>query len=357
MDREDILKALHKNVELIRTAGAKRVAYTKVQKRIEEKQNQQPPEPPVCQQIPQPVPPEIIPKTKFNKWIGFGPFVVTLLLLIIPYDFILCICSLIWIPVYAWLIQDKKEKEIKRIQSSPTYQQQYQLLLQEHQRQQELANQQYAEAKAVYDQQTLPQFEAARKQAIDELTQQLPALKEEADRAQKEIRDFYEGEGSFIPEKYRRDKTPMYANHLIKYMEEEKVSFEEALEIEAAETKRMMAPLLESRPQQQYYEEPDYDYYDEPSQSSYGSGGRSFIRDAAAVAVGTAVGNRISDKRRRREQEERDRRFEDEQRRKDSEERHRRAVASQIEWDRVKKLNDERRRKGLPELPLPHREW
>lgn len=97
--------------------------------------------------------------------------------------------------------------------------------------------------------------------------------------------------------------------------------------------------------------------YDEADEYSGGDSGHSFIRDAAAVAVGTAVGNRISDKRRRREQEERDRRFEDEQRRKDSEERHRRAVASQREWERVKKLNDERRRKGLPELPLPDREW
>ena len=49
--------------------------------------------------------------------------------------------------------------------------------------------------------------------------------------------------------------------------------------------------------------------------------------------------------------------YEREQWQRDQEERHRRAVQSQREWDAVKKANEERRRKGQPELPLPPRFW
>ena len=46
----------------------------------------------------------------------------------------------------------------------------------------------------------------------------------------------------------------------------------------------------------------------------------------------------------RRQQEERERR-------------HQAAVESQRQWRAVKEANDERRRKGQPELPLPPRTW
>ena len=81
------------------------------------------------------------------------------------------------------------------------------------------------------------------------------------------------------------------------------------------------------------------------------------MRDTASVAAGVVIGNSISDKRRRKEMEELERKRQDEADRRARAERHRRAVESQIEFDRVKKLNEERRRKGQPELPLPPREW
>lgn len=80
------------------------------------------------------------------------------------------------------------------------------------------------------------------------------------------------------------------------------------------------------------------------------------LKDILKIAVGTAIGNRaiVNEEKRRAEYEkERDLR----EQAKERERRHREAVESQRNWDAVKKANDERRRKGQPELPYPPRKW
>lgn len=80
------------------------------------------------------------------------------------------------------------------------------------------------------------------------------------------------------------------------------------------------------------------------------------LKDILKIAVGTAIGNSaiVNEEKRRAEYEkERDLR----EQAKERERRHREAVESQRNWDAVKKANDERRRKGQPELPYPPRKW
>lgn len=304
MSREEELKLLYRARDLISDLTQKRIACSSLEKQLEAKQSEQPPEPPVLQHLQQPAPPTIVPTTKFNKWIAFLPFGISIVLVSASFIFftlpMLCIA---WIFIYYFAIYSKQqENEIKNTQNSPAYQQQYQVMLQEYQRQQESANQQFAEEKTIYEQQTLPQFEATRQQAIEELNQQLVAAQSEFEIAKKKFDDFRTNERGIIPEKYIREKTPMYINHLIQYMEDSDISLEEAIKKEEDRTTFdfYQHQVVEQRQyRQQYYDDSDYYDYEEPSRSS---GGHGFVRDVAAVAVGTAIGNGLSDRHRKKQQ-------------------------------------------------------
>ena len=100
-------------------------------------------------------------------------------------------------------------------------------------------------------------------------------------------------------------------------------------------------------------------YYEEAPRSS--SGG--FIRDVASTAIGASIANRGIEKemkRQREADERRERQEKEDRKRREFEERERKreeAYQSQREWRAVQKANEERRRKGQPELPLPPRKW
>lgn len=257
--------------------------------------------------------------------------------------FIVFMASLIWIPIYYLVIySEKRRKEADAIQNSPAYQQQYQALLQEQQRQKEVENQKYLAAKEVYESKTLPEFEAEKQRNIAEYEQRLSEAAEKLEAAEKKLAKFWTSEAAaIIPREYRDWKS---IKRIKNVMQDNDVDIAEAIELINIRDQAQNEPAPQPHYEPQGYEQP-------PQRRS------SFVRDTASVAAGVVIGNSISDKRRRKEMEELERKRQDEADRRARDERHWRAVESQIEFDRVKKLNEERRRKGQPELPLPPREW
>ena len=151
---------------------------------------------------------------------------------------------------------------------------------------------------------------------------------------------------------------------------------QEAIELEREKLKKIEEEQRRIREQQQiqrenelsqennnYYSVSDWGFDDVAYRSydieqEYNSrnteGGGSFLRDVAANAIGASIANRGIKKeleRQRKEANERERARLEEEDRKKREAAHR----SQVEWENVRKANEERRRKGLPELPYPDR--
>lgn len=132
---------------------------------------------------------------------------------------------------------------------------------------------------------------------------------------------------------------------LVKKEEERKARFTARIMEDIHAQERM------SQPRASY----DEGYYDDGGSSS----GPGFLSSVAMGAVGTAIGTRGIRKELReqtkmmRKQEREEERKAEERRRYD--EKYERARQSQREFDAVRKANEERRRKGQPELPLPPR--
>ncbi len=99
---------------------------------------------------------------------------------------------------------------------------------------------------------------------------------------------------------------------------------------------------------QRYREE--HQCYEETHSDNSGGG---FLSNAAATAAGIAIANKINNRKLKEEQEERDKRAAATAR----EERSRKAFESRQLRDSVIKANQERRRKGQPELPIPPADW
>ncbi|SFL05513.1 TPR repeat [Lachnospiraceae bacterium KH1T2] len=122
---------------------------------------------------------------------------------------------------------------------------------------------------------------------------------------------------------------------------------------EEEERRRRFEQLNREYEQQEakYAQMQDDRYY---GQDSGGSGLGGFVRDVAATAIGSSIANHGIKKELRRQREEEERR--EKERRAEEDMRKREAAhRSQIEWENVRRANEERRRKGQPELPYPHR--
>lgn len=343
MDQQEQFKIISEARTLTSEVKQMQFKVNALKDALKSERAEQPPTPPVCIQVPPPSPPAITPTVKFNYWAAFLPSGISLLLILVPFMFIVFMASLIWIPIYYLVIySEKRRKEADAIQNSPAYQQQYQALLQEQQRQQEVENQKYLAAKEVYESKTLPEFEAEKQRNIAEYEQRLSEATEKLAAAEKKLAKFWTSEAAaIIPREYRDWESIKTIKNV---MQDNDVDIAEAIELIHIRDQAQNEPAPQPYYEPQGYEQP-------PQRRS------SFVRDTASVAAGVVIGNSISDKRRRKEMEELERKRQDEADRRARSERHRRAVESQIEFDRVKKLNEERRRKGQPELPLPPREW
>ncbi len=95
-------------------------------------------------------------------------------------------------------------------------------------------------------------------------------------------------------------------------------------------------------------------------QNYYNSSNNGTGKGIISTAIGTAIGShqvkKSVDNQTKFMREEAERQ-QQEARRAEYNRKHEEALRSQREWEAVKKANEERRRKGLPELPLPPRSW
>lgn len=108
---------------------------------------------------------------------------------------------------------------------------------------------------------------------------------------------------------------------------------------------------IEYEPQESYGSTQE-DLYHERDGRSSGSG--SFLRGVAATAIGASIANRgikkeLEIQRKEEQAREKSRTEEDDRRKREA------AHRSQVEWREIDRINKERRRKGLPELPYPER--
>ncbi len=133
----------------------------------------------------------------------------------------------------------------------------------------------------------------------------------------------------------------------------------EISEAEKNEAKRFIREAMAASGFEQYSENREeyaddgyYSSYDDSYgyESSNGSSG-FFSSLAASFIANQGVKKAIKEQTATME------RIERERKNRENEERSRRARQSQIEWENVRKANMERRRKGLPDLPYPHREY
>ena len=80
------------------------------------------------------------------------------------------------------------------------------------------------------------------------------------------------------------------------------------------------------------------------------------LGDILKIAAGVAIGNSSSvNEEKKQTQLMKEQAIREKQ--QVAEARHQAALESQRQWRAVKKANEERRRKGLPELPYPPRTW
>ena len=369
MNQNEQLQILKRAYSLMAAVRKTRDTVDKVKSDIKTKESEQPPAPPVCVQIPSPEPPKITPTIKPDFRLAFLPTIISLVLAIFTGSvlfMLLFMVSIIWIPIYYIIIYPKKRAEnIESIRRSPEYQYQYNLLVQEQRQKQDLENQKYQAAKKEYDEKTLPNYLAEREKQLLEYRNQLQFATEKLSAAEESLSDFWASEQAAIVPPELRDIDNLYdLSSVITLMQNNDIDMDSAFlrykqnvqkrqdQLQQAVDKAYedQRRMREEQAARRAYEARAYE-------ASLRAERNSFARDVAATAAGVAIGNSISDKRRRREMEEHDRRREEQELARESRERSRRAYESQREYDRIVKLNEERRRKGQPELPLPRREY
>jgi|GEM_PF-6525344 len=231
---EEKLNPIDKSIHLLRIRDEKYCVHNSLKTRIKEKKAEQPPTAPVCVQVPVPTPPPITPTVKFNYLVAFLPAgILFILSLLFPLLLLLFFPALAWIPVYYFVFFQKEKREnIITIGQSPAYQQQYNMMLQEQQRLQEIENQKYSVAKQEYDTKILPEFEAERNSFISELEQQISRAQKELDEAEKAVNEYWDSEeAKILPDYCKKISGDRVLKPIQRIMQIQNVSVEEALKI------------------------------------------------------------------------------------------------------------------------------
>ena len=364
MNQNEQLQILKRAHSLMAAVSNNRDTVDKLKSDIKTKESEQPPAPPVCVQIPSPEHPKITPTIKPDFRLAFLPTIISLVLAIFTGSMLfmlLFMVSIIWIPIYYIIIYPKKRTEnIESIRQSPEYQYQYNLLIQEQRQRQDLENQKYRAAKKEYDEKTLPNYLAEREKQLLEYRNQLQSATEKLSAAEESLSDFWASEqAAIVPPELRDLDNLNDLSSVITLMQNNDIDMDAAILRYKQNVQKRQEALQQAL--DELHEEQRRMKEEQAARRAYEASLRaernSFARDVTATAAGVAIGNSISDKRRRREMEEQDRKREEQELSRESRERSRRAYESQREYDRIVKLNEERRRKGQPELPLPRREY
>lgn len=105
------------------------------------------------------------------------------------------------------------------------------------------------------------------------------------------------------------------------------------------------------------YDRANYEGEQIEYESDGSSGHGSFLRDVVSTAAGVYIGERLADRKRAKREAELEESRREWEMKQESERRHQAALESQRQWEAVRRANEERRKKGQPELPLPPRSW
>lgn len=332
--------------------------------------SQKPPAPPVLRNVIKEKVPKIKSTVKFNYLLAFLPFVVALVLRRVLMIFLwehsflfLPFLGFIWIFIYTLIIYRKeKQKKVEAIRNSPDYTAQCNAIEERFQQQKYAAEFEYAQAKQIYDTQTLPAFEQKKTVAVAELEAKKQAVLSELTEITQELKELY-AELTLIPEHFRKISGLTF---IYNTMISSDVDLATAVELYKDER----AEILYQHIHQALDQQREYQYQQELRESEYAyerynQSGNEFFSNMASTAAGSYIGNRAANRGERKEMQKQTaylkkqteiaeheakkrERAEDERKRREAHE-------SQRRWDAVNKENEKRRRNGQPELPLPPR--
>lgn len=323
------------------------------------------PKAPVCGKIIREYPP-VVSSMKLDYKKGVLQLIIVILIcsvLEIFFDSIFIMLLLIFVLVMAYynlfhkrfiLFPKEKKADEERIRNSDAYKEECRKLDEEYDRRQAEMNQRYNSEMEKYNN-NFTFWDNLRTSTIKKYDAKIKEIEDLKDSLYEELQS--------IPVDYRKKDVVEYIYSVIS---SSNYTIKQAIELYNQKVQRELeqARLRELQHQneleRQYYEQQAREYYDSSQDEDYGGG---IIRGAFA-AFGEIHSNKKELQRqnelikrqtnmikkqaeydeKRRQQEERDRK-------------HQAALESQRQWRAVKEANDERRRKGQPELPLPPRTW
>jgi hypothetical protein len=155
-----------------------------------------------------------------------------------------------------------------------------------------------------------------------------------------------------VPTKYRYYDAISY---LYEYMSSSSADIKTAIEAYDREQQAEIAykrARLEEERNRLLREELDWQIHE--NESAKETSGGSFIGDVVSTAIGASIANRGIKKELEKQRQEAAER-ENERKREEDRKRREEAHRSQVEWEKVRKENEKRRRNGQPELPYPER--
>ena len=307
--------------------------------KLDAKENEQPPQPPIKKVISEPQMPPIETKIKFNFLIAFIPCIILFILLDLFENILLSIC---WVIVYYFLLYKLPQKiATKKIIESNEYKSKCQAVKEQFKCIVEEENQRFDEQMHIYNTQILPDFENSKSKMIAELHNEISQLESEIDAIEKELIEFYNSVRC-IPEKYR---TVDVLNYMYSIITKSDIEFETLLQWCDEFTQRKS------------------ENYENPQQQNSGSGTGLALLAVGAVVAGAVMSNsNNNNKQAQRElKTEKDRIKAEKEKTYIKEaierERHEKKRKHNYMRSQIIKLNQERRRKGLPELPVPPGDW
>ncbi len=320
--------------------------------KLAEKENENPPEPPKQESIPEPA----MPKPKFNLIIDVL-FAAVPAMILTAIDLSLLVLAGGWVAVYYIFIHKKlKKKQAEKDNFSDEYKQQCESVKDDFLKRKEEADKKYAEELKNYNEKIIPEFEQQKQEGISRLKSELEKYQNELNVLKEELERFYT-ENNKIPEEYRSPEILSYVCSVVENSDES---------IETA-----------------------FRWYDErkaKSEEISQQGNNNLALGIAAAAVGVAVGSAVvkkgveknkekkereyfeniqreeKDRRDRIEREEKNRldRIEREEKnrrdrieREERERRSREKMEHNAMVERIRANNAERKRKGQAELPVP----
>lgn len=258
--------------------------------------------------------------------------------------------------VYYPLVKRKKHKQEDedKIRNSPEYQAQCRTI-----------DEEYESAKRIYDTETLPKYSQSLAEWEKEHDAKLRDIQDRLICIEEELSQLYQDLND-VPKQYHNPAAIDFIYRKVQSgdydIEEACLCYEEKLKQEQ-EAKQRRAASERARQQEEARQRYAAEQAQQQESCGYSDSSGSFVRNAASAGLGAwaaTSGMRHEQKKQTaimQDQAKMQRQYEENRKREMRNAKHQQALNSQREWKRIQKINQERRRKGQPELPLPTRHW